>query len=97
MTFLENVAEWLSNEDDLLEIKTRATRDLRLNAIPDPGVKASVATFAEVFNVVVVPIVVIAFGVIRYLRRREKIHGRTTDSRTTDSRTSDTRTSGGEE
>ena len=72
ITFLENVAEWLANEDDLLKIKTRATRDLRLNAIPDPAVKAQVATFAEVFNVVLVPIAVIVFGVVRYLRRREK-------------------------
>ncbi|NBC28514.1 MAG: ABC transporter [Spirochaetes bacterium] len=72
ITFLENVAEWLSNEDDLLQIKTRATRDVRLNDISDPAVKARVATFAEVFNIFIVPLAVIAFGVVRFWRRREK-------------------------
>lgn len=76
ITFLENVAEWLSNEDDLLEIKTRATRDLRLNAIPDPAVKARVATFAEIFNIFIVPLAVVAYGVLRFWRRREKTASR---------------------
>jgi gliding-associated putative ABC transporter substrate-binding component GldG len=76
IAFLENVAEWLSNEDDLLQIKTRATRDVRLNAIQDPAVKARVATFAEIFNIVIVPLAVIAFGVVRFWRRREKTASR---------------------
>ncbi|MFW5785721.1 MAG: GldG family protein [bacterium] len=76
IAFLENLAEWLSNEEDLLQIKTRATRDLRLNAIQEPAVKARVATFAEIFNVVMVPLAVIAFGVFRFWRRRERTASR---------------------
>jgi len=72
MEFLANVAEWLSNSEDLLEIKTRIARDLRLNKIQDPEIRLRTALFTQVFNLVVVPLAVIVFGILRFLYRRRK-------------------------
>jgi ABC-type uncharacterized transport system involved in gliding motility auxiliary subunit len=72
MTFLSNCAEWLSQEDDLLAIKTRAQVDLRLARIQDPARKAAAMRASEVLNVAVVPLCVVAAGVARLLLRRRK-------------------------
>jgi ABC-type uncharacterized transport system involved in gliding motility auxiliary subunit len=72
MQFLGNAAEWLSNSPDLLEIKTRSARDLRLNKIQDPEARLRSALFTQLFNLVFVPLVVVAFGVTRLVLRRRK-------------------------
>jgi ABC-2 type transport system permease protein len=72
MQFLSNSAEWLSNSEDLLEIRTRVARDLRLNKIQDPERRLRSALFTQLFNLVLVPLVVIAFGVTRLVLRRRK-------------------------
>lgn len=72
MGFLSNCAEWLANDDDLLEIKTRVTRDIRLNKIQDPGEKARAIIMAQAINVVLIPALVVAFGVFRFFKRRKK-------------------------
>jgi len=75
LAFLSNAVEWLGNDEDLLTIKTRSTYDLRLNKIQDPNARASVMTFAQILNVVVIPLLVIAFGVYRsIIRRRKQYH-----------------------
>jgi gliding-associated putative ABC transporter substrate-binding component GldG len=73
MDFLANAAEWLSNSEDLLEIKTRVARDTRLNRIQDPETRLRAAMFTELFNLVVVPLAVVVFGVLRLLLRRRKV------------------------
>jgi len=72
MEFLGNAAEWLSSSPDLLEIKTRVARDLRLNRIQDPATRQRSALFTQLFNLVLVPLVVVAFGVTRLVLRRRK-------------------------
>ena len=72
LDFLSNAAGWLSNEEDLLEIKTRTTRDMRLNKIQDPEVRISLALFTQMFTAVIIPLLVIAFGLIRYAVRRKR-------------------------
>lgn len=72
LVFLENALGWLTNDEDLLSIRTRAVRDVRLNAIQDLAVRARVATFAELFNVIVMPLLVIAAGVARFVFRRRR-------------------------
>jgi len=72
MGFLSNCAEWLANDDDLLEIKTRVTRDIRLNKIQDPEKKGRAILMAQAINVVLVPIIVVAFGLFRFFKRRKK-------------------------
>ncbi len=74
MTFLSNCAEWLSQEDDLLAIKTRAQTDTRLDRLPDPAAKAAAMQTSIALNVAIVPLLVILAGVIRLLRRRGRKH-----------------------
>ncbi|MBN1834320.1 MAG: GldG family protein [Spirochaetales bacterium] len=72
MEFLSNAAEWMSSSPDLLEIKTRVARDLRLNKIQDPETRLRSALFTQLFTLVFVPLVVVAFGVTRLVLRRRK-------------------------
>lgn len=73
LEFLENAAEWLTNDDDMLAIKTRAERDTRLNRIQDPVQKRFRILYAEILNIVVIPLLVVLAGLVRWYRRRE--HG----------------------
>jgi ABC-2 type transport system permease protein len=76
LAFVSNCAEWLSMEDDLLAIKTRAQADTRLSRIADPARRAAAMRASQVVNVAVVPLFVVAAGVARLLlRRRRKARG----------------------
>jgi gliding-associated putative ABC transporter substrate-binding component GldG len=70
--FLANAAEWLSNSEDLLTIKTRLARDVRLNRIQEPARRLAAVLATEIINVAVIPLAVIAFGIVRLLLRRKK-------------------------
>ncbi|MFW5769569.1 MAG: hypothetical protein ACOCYA_05900, partial [Spirochaetota bacterium] len=70
--FVENAVEWLSNDEELTEIKTRSVRDLRLNAIQDPAGARRVYFLAVIINLVIIPLAVILFGVRRFLKRRRQ-------------------------
>jgi ABC-2 type transport system permease protein len=72
LAFLSNCAEWLAREDDLLAIKTRSQVDLRLNGIADPALKSRAMLVSQLINVALVPLLVVAFGVIRLAMRRRK-------------------------
>jgi gliding-associated putative ABC transporter substrate-binding component GldG len=74
MSFLSNCAEWLAQEDDLLAIKTRAQADTRLDALADPAAKAAAMRRSIAVNVAIVPVAVIAVGIVRLLRRRRRTH-----------------------
>ncbi len=72
LSFLESSAQWLTNDEDLLEIRTRAARDLRLSAFEDPAQKRAFVVFAQALNIYVVPAIVVVVGIIRFLRRRRR-------------------------
>ena len=72
--FLQNGLEWLSNDEDLLEIKTRANRDVRLNKIENPEARRKIYLFAVIINVVVIPLIFVLFGIRRFLSRRKKMN-----------------------
>ncbi len=72
LSFLTNTAEWLSNSEDLLSIKTRLARDVRLNRIQEPSRRLAAVLVTEIVNVAVIPLAVIAFGIVRLLLRRKK-------------------------
>jgi ABC-type uncharacterized transport system involved in gliding motility auxiliary subunit len=72
MAFLSNCVEWLSMEDDLLSIKTRAQVDTRLSRIQQPALRAAAMRGSEILNVAVIPLLVVAAGVVRLLLRRKK-------------------------
>ena len=70
--FLTNAAEWLSNSEDLLAIKTRLARDVRLNRIQEPARRLAAVLATQIVNVAVIPLAVVAFGIVRLLLRRKK-------------------------
>ncbi len=72
MSFVSNSAEWLSNSEDLLEIKTKVSKDMRLNKIQEPERRARSALFTQLFNLVFIPMLVIIFGLVRFFYRRKK-------------------------
>ncbi|TVQ37182.1 MAG: ABC transporter [Spirochaetaceae bacterium] len=75
--FAENLAAWLTLDDELLSLRTRAARDLRLSRIEDPVARRRVAGFAQLVNVYLIPLSVVLFGVARHLRRRSRTRGGT--------------------
>jgi ABC-type uncharacterized transport system involved in gliding motility auxiliary subunit len=70
--FLTNAAEWLSNSEDLLSIKTRLARDVRLNRIQEPARRLAAVLTTEIVNVALIPLAIVGFGVARLLLRRKK-------------------------
>jgi ABC-2 type transport system permease protein len=69
--FLLNCAVWLSSDDDILSIKTRAAKNTSLDRIQDPAVRKSAAVWVEAVNVGIIPLIVIAFAVYRMARRKK--------------------------
>lgn len=65
--FLENAVDWLTLGDDLIEIRSRGATDRPLREISEHW--KSVARFLVVFGV---PLLVIFFGLFRYVRLRDR-------------------------
>ncbi|TFG79453.1 MAG: ABC transporter, partial [Spirochaetales bacterium] len=73
-SFAVSAADWLGSDGDLVAIRSRATQDLRLNRIKDEGIRAFLKSATYAVNLFLVPLVVIAAGVLRSRKRsrREK-------------------------
>jgi gliding-associated putative ABC transporter substrate-binding component GldG len=69
--FLKNVLEYLGNDEALMKLRNREVAAPQLNKIKNVDTKNGIASMAWILNVIVVPAAVIAFGVIRALRRRK--------------------------
>jgi ABC-type uncharacterized transport system involved in gliding motility auxiliary subunit len=70
--FVENAVLWLSGNEDLLALKTRAPTDSPLDRIENPQTERRLMLAAELANVAGVPLLVLLFAVVRLWRRREK-------------------------
>ena len=70
--FVENAVLWLSGNADLLSIKTRAGAEGKLDRIQDPVLRSRLALGAELLNVVIIPLGVMLFGLLRRMRRKER-------------------------
>ncbi len=68
--FIAGAADWLSSGDDLISIKTRGSRDTRLSKVQDPEVRSALISFSYVVNLGLVPLVVLAYGLARAMKRR---------------------------
>lgn len=71
INFFENSAEWLSNDESLLQIKTRSRRDMRLNKIELPEERLNAILFIYIVNIVLVPLSIIVYAVVRGVRRKK--------------------------
>jgi gliding-associated putative ABC transporter substrate-binding component GldG len=68
--FLIQAADWLSNDDDIIGIRSRETRSNRLDRIIDPVKKAAAMRLAQLVNVFLIPLLVIIAGILLAWRRR---------------------------
>lgn len=70
--FAASLAQWLSHDERLLEIRTRATRVLTLSGVADPQLEATIRFMAQAVNIVLVPFAVLVYGLLRLRRRRRR-------------------------
>jgi ABC-type uncharacterized transport system involved in gliding motility auxiliary subunit len=71
-TFVSSCVDWLSSDSDLLSIKTRSYQDNRLNKIQDEGRKNGLIGLSYIITLVLVPSGVVAFGIVRFIRRKRR-------------------------
>ncbi len=70
--FADTAVDWLAQEDGLLSIKTRSYRDKSLTLLQDTNVRSATSWSLTIFNLVLVPLALIAWAVVRLLRRRAR-------------------------
>ncbi|MDR1231481.1 MAG: hypothetical protein LBK61_08785, partial [Spirochaetaceae bacterium] len=81
LDFLVAAADWLSNDDDIIGIRSRAASGGgRLDRIIDEEKRAAAMGFSHILGVVVMPLAVVALGFCVAGRRRKKIAGYASDS-----------------
>jgi len=68
--FLIQAADWLSNDDDIIGIRSRDSLSNRLDKIVDPAKRAAAMRFAQLVNVFLIPILVVIAGLLLAWRRR---------------------------
>ncbi len=78
LEFASSLAHWLSHDERLLEVRTRASRVLTLSAVTDAQREATIRFTARALNVVLLPLSVMLYGAFRLRRRkrRSRVGGR---------------------
>jgi ABC-type uncharacterized transport system involved in gliding motility auxiliary subunit len=71
--FLLKAVDWLSNDDDIIGIRSRLSQTGRLDKITDPDARIRAMRFARILNVLIIPLAVIVLGVLRSWRRRRSV------------------------
>jgi ABC-type uncharacterized transport system involved in gliding motility auxiliary subunit len=71
-TFIASAADWLYAGDELVLLKTRGNHDTRLSKVQDPESRLGIITLSYLVNIILVPGVVIVFGVARSARRKKR-------------------------
>ncbi|MDR1588451.1 MAG: GldG family protein [Treponema sp.] len=70
LDFFIKTLDWLGNDDDIIGIRSRQASSGRLDKITDGEKRAAAMLFARILNVVLIPLAVIALGLLIALRRR---------------------------
>src|SRR6056297_270848 len=71
LSFLLNSADWLAKKDDLIKIRNRSVGDTRLNRLNPERAQFQYA-LSQIVNLVLIPLLVIGFGLFRYAARRRQ-------------------------
>jgi gliding-associated putative ABC transporter substrate-binding component GldG len=71
--FIIQAVDWLSNDDDIIGIRSRTTSSNRLDRIIDPEKRAAAMRFTQIVNVFLIPLLVIAAGILLAWNRRTKV------------------------
>jgi ABC-type uncharacterized transport system involved in gliding motility auxiliary subunit len=72
MNFFLQVADWLSNDDDIIGIRNRMSGAGRLDRITDPIEKLNVMIWSQALNVIIIPLAIIIIAIVR-IRKRKKV------------------------
>jgi ABC-type uncharacterized transport system involved in gliding motility auxiliary subunit len=88
LDFLLRVAGWLASDDDIIGIRNRQAQTGRFDKILDDSRRAAARKFSQIFNVVVIPLFVIAAGLFLAYRRRSRAlkQARPADLQTTENK-----------
>ncbi|MDR0487616.1 MAG: GldG family protein [Treponema sp.] len=70
LDFLLRAADWLASDDDIMGIRNRQPQAGRLDRITDPVKRAQAVRSSQFFNIGLIPVLVIAAGVVLSWRRR---------------------------
>ena len=76
LDFLTRAADWLVSDDDIIGIRNRQPHTGRFDKILDVDRRASAMRFSQIVNVGLVPLFVIAAGVILASRRKARSRNR---------------------
>ena len=76
LNFLLQAADWLGNDDDIIGIRNRESLAGRLDLIIDVEKRAAAMRFAQIVNVIIVPLLVIAAGIFFAARRGARARAR---------------------
>ena len=55
-----------------MNIKTRSVRDIRLNKITDLSTKVRAILAVYLVNILIIPVGIVTYGIVRYIRRKRK-------------------------
>jgi ABC-type uncharacterized transport system involved in gliding motility auxiliary subunit len=72
LTFCLLAADWLSNDDDIIAIRSRASGASRLDRIIDGDRKSAAMNFARVLNIALIPLAVLVFAFVLFFRRNRR-------------------------
>jgi ABC-type uncharacterized transport system involved in gliding motility auxiliary subunit len=78
LDFLFKAADWLGSDDDIISIRSRGTGVGRLDKIEDPDKRKKAFALVRTVNLIIVPLLVVALGVLAgvFRRRRGKEEGK---------------------
>lgn len=71
-SFALSAADWLSSDDDLIAIRTRAETDPRLNRIRDETLRAFMVSLTYFLNLGAVPLAFVLYGILRSWKRSRR-------------------------
>jgi ABC-type uncharacterized transport system involved in gliding motility auxiliary subunit len=72
LNFLQEAANWLGKDDDIIGIRNRQTGGGRLDRITDEGKRIGAIRFSRILNIFIVPVLIAVFGASRVLKRKGK-------------------------
>ncbi|GMO56523.1 MAG: GldG family protein [Termitinemataceae bacterium] len=73
-----SAADWLSNDDDIINIRNRVQGVGRLDKIQDEDKRFAAMTFARLFNTILIPLAVLIFG-LYWANKRKKLTKKESD------------------
>lgn len=72
LSFALSAADWLNSEEDLIAIRTRSERDLRLNKIQDSATRDALILLVYIVNIVLIPLVMVIWALMRSKARSKR-------------------------